>query len=273
MIKNKIFIGLFALLISTAGQSCKFYKLKKSQDSKTKLKAAMDYYDQAKYAKALILFEDIILITRMTEEGDEVLYRFANTQYKIKDYILAGYYFRKYIETYPKGKYAEEAQFMSANCYYLDAPKFSLEQEPTFIAIQEFEKFVNKYPKSEKIEECNKYLDELRYKLEKKSFENAKTYYLIGYYNAAIVSLENSLKEYPDSKYKEDIYYYIFKANFEYASNSILIKQKERFEKTVKSYDRMITKFPETKYFKEIDRLNKIALKNIENLNQKEKTI
>ncbi len=264
MIKNKISIVLlviFVVLISS--QSCTFNKIKKSTDSKAKLKAAMGYYEDAKYAKALILFEDIILITRMTEEGEEVMYTFAYSYYKMKDYVLAGYYFRKYIETYPKGKYAENSQFMSAKCSYLDSPRPSLDQSATLVALQEFEIFITKYPNTEHLLEVNEYIDKLRYKLEQKSYESARLYYDIGYYNAAVTALSSSLKEYPDSKYKEEILYYIVKANFDYSENSVTSKQKERYNKTVNACVKLIEKFPETKYLKEASRIKKISEKNI----------
>jgi outer membrane protein assembly factor BamD len=207
--------------------------------------------------------EDAILSLRMTKEGEEALYKYAYSYFYMKDYILAGYYFRKYVEDYPKGKYAEESQFMSAHCYYLDAPKYKLDQSATITALQEFELFITKYPNSQKINECNEYIDMLRDNLELKSYENAKIYYDIGYYGAAGIAFQNSIREFPDTKYKEDIYYYILLSNYKYAKNSIISKQIERYEKTISSYKKLIEKFPQSKYLKEIETIFKISQKEI----------
>ncbi len=83
------------------------------------------------------MLEDVILSLRMTKEGEDALYKYADSYFHLKDYILAGYYFRKYVTDYPKAENAENAQFMSARCYYLDAPKSKLDQGATLIALQD----------------------------------------------------------------------------------------------------------------------------------------
>jgi outer membrane protein assembly factor BamD len=261
MQKMKLYsIGLLSLLVF---HSCDFNTAKKIQDPQKRYAKALEYYDAGKYAKSQLLLEDAILTLRMTKDGEESLNKFAYSYYHLKDFILAGYYFRKYVDDYPKGKYTEEAQFMSAKCYYLDAPKYKLDQNATMTALQEFELFITKYPNSDKIKECNDYVDDLRNKLELKAFENAKLYYDIGYYGAAGIAFQNSLKEYPDSKYKEDIYYYILVSNYKYAKNSIASKQKERYQKTISSYKKLIDKFPQSKYLKEAESILKITQKEI----------
>ncbi len=270
MRKNRIsIIGLLAaLILLTMHTGCKFNKQKKQTDPTLKLNAAKEYYENKKFSKALILLEDIVLITRGTDEGQEVMNMLSYSNYYVKDYILAGYYFRKYTEYYPKGKYAEEAMFMSAFCYYKDSPKTSLEQSATYTALQAFEIFISRYPKSPKIEECNKLVDELRDRLEKKSYDNAKLYYDMGYYNAASISLKNSLQSFPDTKYKESTLFYILKSSYEYAENSIGSKQKERYEAVLKDYTKFVSKFPTSEYAQEAERLKKNAEKKIEKLSE-----
>ncbi len=264
MFKNKLNIILISVSVIFLFQSCNFSRAKKISNPSKKYARAMEYYEFGKYAKTQILLEDVILSLRMTKEGEDALYKYADSYFHIKDYILAGYYFRKYVEDYPKGKNAENAQFMSAKCYYLEAPKSKLDQNATLTALQEFEFFITKYPKSSKILECNILIDELREKLETKSYQNAKLYYDIGYYNAATIALKNSIKDYPDTKYKEDIYYYIVLAKYKYAKNSILTKQIERYNEVITSYNKMIEKYPNTKYGKELKSTLTLAKKKIE---------
>ncbi|NPA67582.1 MAG: outer membrane protein assembly factor BamD [Chlorobi bacterium] len=247
--------------------SCEFNTAKKIQNPEKKYEKALEYYEAGKYAKAQILLEDVILSLRMTKSGEDALYKFADSYYHLKDYILAGYYFRKYVSDYPKGKHAEESQFMSAKCYYLDAPKPKLDQEATYTALKEFELFITKYPESDKIEDCNKMVDDLIARLETKSFLNAKLYYDIGYYNAASIALKNSIKDYPDTKYKEEIMYLIVKSRYKYAQNSIISKQKERYENTLKAYNDFIEKYPESKYLKELNGIKKTINKELTKLN------
>nr|MBK9652583.1 hypothetical protein [Bacteroidota bacterium] len=51
-------------------------------------------------------------------------------------------------------------------------------------------------------------MDELRLKLETKAFKNARLYYQIEDYKAAIISLNNVVKDYPYSAYKEECLFY-----------------------------------------------------------------
>ena len=271
MFKNKIYLILISVTVIVMFQSCDFNRAKKIQNPSKKYARAMEYYELGKYAKTQIMLEDVILSLRMTKEGEDALYKYADSYYHLRDYILAGYYFRKYVTDYPKAESAENAQFMSAKCYYLDAPKSKLDQGATLTALQEFELFITKYPKSTRIEECNKYVDELRDKLELKSFENARLYYDIGYYNAASIALKENLKSYPDTKYKEEIFYLIVMSKYKYAKNSIITKQEERFDEVITAYNKMTEKYPETKYLKELQLLKSYSEKKITELTKKDK--
>ncbi len=270
MFKKITFLISIILSISFLN-SCEFNTAKKIQNPEKKYIKAAEYYKAGKYAKTQILLEDVILSLRMTKSGEDALYKYADSYYHMKDYILAGYYFRKYTTDYPKGKHAEEAQFMSAKCYYLDAPKSTLDQQATYTALKEFELFITKYPDSKRIEDCNNLIDELRARLEKKSYNNAKLYFDIGYYNAASIALKNSMTDYPDTKYKEDIIYLIAKSKYKYAQNSIISKQKERYEDALKSLNEYTEKYPSGKYLKVLNSIKKSIKKELSKL-QKNQT-
>src|SRR3546814_15684119 len=89
------------------------------------------------------------------------------------------------------------------------------------ISIEQFQLYLDLYPASVKVDECNRFIDELRAKLERKSYENAQLFYTIGYYPAAIISLKNSLSQFPDTDFREDIEFLILTSNYLYAKNSI----------------------------------------------------
>ncbi|MEA2042133.1 MAG: outer membrane protein assembly factor BamD [Bacteroidota bacterium] len=247
-------ILLITLLLGTG--ACKYHKIKKSKDPDVKMDAAYEYYEDGKYAKAIPLFEDIILMKRNTAGYEKILFRFADSYYHVKDYILAGYYYRKFTEAFPKSKQAEDAQYMSAYCYYLNTPKSSLDQTDTYTALQEFGVFLSKYPDSEKVEECNSIIDELRTKLEKKAFENARLYFYREQYNAAIVALNSTLKKYPDTKYEEKTLFIILKASLLYAEKSVVKKQEERYKAAKTAYKNFTAKFPNSEFRNEASKIN-----------------
>ena len=247
---------LIALLSGAALCGCgDFNKLLKSNDYEKKYEKAFEYYDAKKYDRALQLFDQIMPIYKGLEKGEKVMYYYTMCNYLIKDYYSAGYYFRRFAQTYPNSSYNEEAMYMGAYCYYLDSPKSSLDQESTQMAIKEMEVFLSKYPETSKKDSCNMLLDELRLKLQTKSYDNAFLYYKLGYLKAASRSLRNSLDEYPDSPYREEMMYYIAKSLYRYAENSVNEKKFERYQDASVNINTYLKSYPEGKYIRDVQKM------------------
>jgi TolA-binding protein len=133
----------------------KYSKLIKNGTLDQKYDAAIKYFDAEDYTKALGLFEELMAVYRGTARGEEVHYYYAYCNYNLEDYLVAGYQFRNYVKVFPSGKHAEECAYMNAYCFYLNSPEYSLDQIDTKLAIKEFQSFVTRYPKSERIPKCN----------------------------------------------------------------------------------------------------------------------
>ena len=261
--KGIFFLFLVSLVIIT---SCsKYQKLLKSTDSEMKYEAAIDYYEKGDYYRSLQLFDQLVVIIRGTKKAENLFYYYAYCYYHQEDYISASYYFKRYAKNYPNGDKAEECIYMSAYCTYLDSPKYNLDQTNTYNAIIELQLFINMYPNSERIADCNELIDKLREKLEIKYFEIAKLYYKMGDYKAAIFSFENIIKDFPDTQYKEVILLYILKSYYNYALNSIESKKFERYSSAVESYNNLIYLFPESKFLEDASNIYNNTLKKINN--------
>lgn len=240
---------LLALLSALLLVSCGGYnRLLKDGDKESKYAAAITYYEEGDYFKALQLFDDLLLAYRGTVEAEKIYYYYAYCHYQQGQYPLAAYHFSHLAKTFPRSVHAEECVFMAAFCKYLESPDPSLDQTSTLDAIDQLQLFVNKYPNSSRVSECNVLIDELRLKLEEKAFNSAMLYYQMEDYRSAIVSMQNVVKDFPSTSHKEDLLYYILKANFEFAVGSIASKQPERFNKTLEAYKALETAFPNGKY-------------------------
>lgn len=261
-------IALLFLLISIVGCS-DFKKLQKSNDFEKKYEAAVKYYENGDYLKASILLEELITLYRGTTKAEKIYYYYAHTTYEAGDYILAGFHFKTFVRSYPNSVHAEECAYMVAYCHYLNSPAYSLDQTDTHKAINEFQLFVNQYPKSEKVAEANKMIDHLRGKLERKSYDIAKQYYFIGEYKAANVAFANILKDFPDTKRKDEINFLILKSNYLLAVNSIESKKGERIQATLDSYAKFAEAFPQSEYLKDAESIKESALKLQEKLKTK----
>lgn len=240
--------GLLAILIiALGGCKSKFEKLKASNDNAKKYKEAIRYYNTRNYDRALELFDDLVQRYRGRTEAEDLFYYYAYTSYKLRDYTSARYHFKTFADTYPSSTRAEECRFMSAYCYYLDSPIYSLDQENTTKAIEALQLFINLYPKSDRVAEAGKLIQNLRDKLEEKSYANAKLYYTIGDYQSAVIALNNTLRDYPDTKYAEELEFLIIKAQYLFAQNSLETKQEERYTHTIEYADQFLEKYPESK--------------------------
>jgi len=260
---KKLSPGYLSLVfLSVALLSCSDYqKLLTSTDYDLKYKKAIEYFDKKDYTRASTLLEELLTVYRGTDKSEEVGYRYAYCYFNQQDYVMAGYYFKNFVSSHPNSPRAEECAFMAAYCLYEDSPNSSLDQANTLKAIDELQLFMNEYPASTRKDECNRLIDELRDKLVKKSFDSASLYYKLSDYKAAIVAINNSLKEYPDTKYREELIFLLLKSNFDLASNSVAEKVKERYQSTAEAYLAFADEFPQSKHLKEAERINATASK------------
>jgi outer membrane protein assembly factor BamD len=251
--KSRIIIPLLTLVLAT---SCGEYeKLLKSTDFDLKKEKAKAYYEAGKYVKSTELIEQILPRFRASDSGEELTWMVAQSYFGMKQYELAGSYFSAYVEQFGYGQHVEEATYMMAICDYNIAPRAELDQDNTRKAIEDCKLFIARYPASSRIEECKKLMIELQERLVEKSYMSAKLYYDMEQYKAAVTALSNSLKEYADTKYREEMLYLKLKSLFMYAEYSYDIRKKERYQATLDDYYSFMEEFPKSNYAKEIKKI------------------
>lgn len=244
------------LIILVLTVSCGEYeKLLKSTDYELKKAKAREYYDAKQFVKASELLGQVIPRYRATEEAEELNWLNAQSYYGMRQYDLASSYFKSLVEQYPYGKYAEDATYLGAVCDYNQSPKAELDQTNTRDAIEGFNLFINRYPLSPKIQEAKDHIKELQERLVEKSYVNAKLYYNMKEYKAAITALTNSLKEFSDSKYREEMMYLKLNSLYLYAVLSFSNKQRERYQATLDEYFSFMEEYPQSRYSRDVKRI------------------
>jgi len=259
-------VATIIIILFTTSCKSKFEKLRASNNLQMKYQEAVKYYEKGKYSKAQTLFSDLIIKYRGTADAEDLYYFTAYTSYRLKDFTSARYHFKQFAVIFPNSARAEECRFMSAYCFYIDSPRSNLDQENTRKAIDELQLFVNLYPESERAEEAGDLIQNLRDKLEKKAFDNAKLYFNMGLaddYRAAVIAIENVLKTYPDTKYAEEAEYLMVKSQYLFADNSYVHRQEERFNEAIDYYESFVDHYPESKYRGELQSLRASAEKKI----------
>jgi outer membrane protein assembly factor BamD len=253
-------ILIIGFLVSSCGE---YEKLLKSTDFELKKTKAKEYFDEGQWARCVELFGQILPRYRATGEAEELSWMYAQSYYGMKDYLMAGSEFRNYADLYPFGNHSEEANMLAAMCDYYSSPRPELDQQNTRNAIDGFNLFLTRFPNSPKVEEAKRYIKELQERLVEKSYLSARLYYDMKNYKSSIVALDNSLKEFPETKFREEMMYLKLNSLFQYAELSIPSKQTERYQATLDDYYSFVEEFPKTNYNKEVAKIYQSTAKKL----------
>ncbi|VAW25879.1 hypothetical protein MNBD_BACTEROID06-1106, partial [hydrothermal vent metagenome] len=124
--------------------------------------------------------------------------------------------------------------------------------------------YINRNPDSEFLKDANKIIGELQVKLETKAYFNAKEYYKIGMLKSAKVAFGNFAKDYPDSKYNEELKYLKIEATFKVAQKSIPSKQKKRYNEVIELYEEFVDRYPSSSYQHQAEKFYDSAINQLE---------
>ena len=128
--------SFLVLLVAITLFSCSDYqKLLKSDDAELKYNKAVEYFDKGDFMRASTLLDAIATYYKGTDRSETVLNYMAKSYMGQKDYYSASEYYKTYVKTYPKGKFASEAKYMIGYCHYLDSPDPRLDQTETLNAL------------------------------------------------------------------------------------------------------------------------------------------
>lgn len=259
---------IWSLLAITLLASCKseFERVRASGDPALLYQKAFEYYDNEDYLKSQALLELVMPSYRGKKEAEAIFMRYAYTYYHTGQYILASYYFNNFSQTYSTSPQREEADFMSAFSNYKLSPTFRLDQSYSEKAIEGFQLFINTYPQSKRVAECNTLIDVMRKKMETKAFEEGKLYYDLRQYQASMQSFENLLKDFPETDAVEEVRYMMVKAAYLLAENSIVDKQTERYRDAAARAVEFRQRFGSSKYRKEMLEIETTSNKKINQL-------
>ncbi len=248
--------ALCVVLLSTmvAGCSSIGALLKRGKPEEIYAKA-LELYQIEKWSKASMLLEAVHHFYVGTPREDSISFYNAHCKYKDRDYETASMLLGDFRRRFGRSAFIEDAEGMYAMCFYYLSPGPTRGQSMTAQAIVAISEFMSRYPQSEKLDEFANIMKELTERLHEKSYMNAYTYYKIGRYKSAITALKNSLKTYPDSRFREEIMYLIVDSGYRFASNSIASKQRDRYLSMMDSYLSFKEEFPESKHIKDVERM------------------
>lgn len=161
-------------------------------------------YDKREYVDAIDDFSLIKIRFPGTEVSDKVQFYLASSYYYQKEYILAAYEFESFVKNFPLSPLMPEAKYMLGNTYYGLSPKFSLDQQFTKEAINQYLSFIESYPQDKNVTDAENKIKELRNKLAYKDYWTAGLYMKTDNYKAASLYFQAVYDEYIDSDWADD---------------------------------------------------------------------
>ena len=260
--KNKSMRKFFPIIIVSAmlltGCANEFNQVYKTSDYSYKYEYAKECFMKGKYTRAVTLLQDLVTLQKGTDNAQESLYMLAMAQYLGKDYESAATTFKKYYSSYPKGVYAEMAQYYIGQSLYMSTPEPRLDQSQTVAAISAFQDYLDLFPDAKYKETAQNRLFALQDKLVQKEFYSAQLYCDLGQYfgnctnggnnyEACIITAQNALKDYPYTSMREKFALLIMKSKYELAQQSIEEKKFERFQDAEDECYGFINEYPDSK--------------------------
>ncbi len=247
-------VSVMMLGLLVAFSCSKFRKIEKNPDWRVKYEAGLAYYAKKDYYRSSILFEQILPIVRGLPEAEKVQFNLAYCQYYEKLYLLAAEQFKSFYEIYGRGALSEEARYMHAYSLYKSSPGPNLDQSASIEAMTLMQDFVNRFQNSKFKDQAVEVIYTVQERLEQKGFDNAKQYVRMRSYKAAIISLDNFQKNFPDSKFLEESHFLIIQSQFLLAEESVQAKQRERYTDVIENYKTFVDRYPSSKFIKDAER-------------------
>jgi len=259
-------------------------KKKKSKTPKSKSKGKVNYesfrqyyekamknYDNKAWLSAARIFEELYPLSIGTPAGDTILFLFADCYFQNRDYQMAALHFKDYTRRYPGTEKTELAALNAVKAMFYNSPDYNLDQFITILAIDEINLFIQQYPYSKYIEECNEILDEMRNKLARKEMETVKMYYETGYYEAAQIMARNFMKSFSASKYAPEVLYILIRNNFDFARKSVDSKKYFRFKDCLEAFETLQLQYPDNHFLADSKKIATEAENQIKKLEEQNK--
>jgi outer membrane protein assembly factor BamD len=132
--------------------------------------------------------------------------------YQAGDYTSTETSADRYLKEYPNSPDAAYVQYLQANAYYMQIPDISRDQEKSQKALEAFQSVVQKYPKSEYVEDAQFKIHVTQDQLAGKEMSIGRFYLNRRNYTAAINRFRNVLQYYQTTRMAEEALYRLVEA-------------------------------------------------------------
>ena len=204
-------------------------------------------YDNKDYLEAINEFTVITLQYQGSSHAADAQYYLGECRFARGEYLLASFEFSVVKRNYPASPRVADAQYKLAYSYYMMSPRSSLDPQYTRKSIDEFQQFVEYYPKDSLVTDADAKIKELTNRLAKKQYETARLYTTMEYYKAALVYYDDVIDRYHDTEF----------APLAYLDKTDLLLSRKRYREARETLDAFNARFPQSVLQARADALRK----------------
>jgi outer membrane protein assembly factor BamD len=206
-------------------------------------------YAEEDYLEAINEFSVVTLQYQGSAVADDAQYYLGECHFQREEFLLAAFEYQQLLRNMPASPLAPDAQYKIGLCYYNLSPKSSLDQVYTLKAIDELQTFVEYHPAHAQAVEAEKLIQELTWKLAKKSFEVAQQYDVMEYYRSAVFYYDDVIEKYHDTEF----------APRAYIGKTRVQIERRKYAEAYQTITAFLEKFPDSPLRDEALRLKAVA--------------
>jgi len=165
----------------------------------------------------------------------------AETYYKNGEYEESKFMFKSFLELYPVHRLADRASYYLAMSDYRLMDLETRDQTSAQNALEEFDDFIKKYPKSKYRAQAEEKRKESRQSLARNQMEIGKFYFRTSAFQSAITRFQQLMEAYPNQPFMDEVLFLLGESFY----------NEQSFEKAKLKYQELIRKFPRSEFVKE----------------------
>jgi outer membrane protein assembly factor BamD len=200
---NFIIPSIIIMMFVTLLTGCHSSDLTKNLTAEERFEIGKNKFIDENYLEAISEFEIVKLQFPASAVADDAQYYLAECRFKLEEFLLAAVDYQELKNNMPASPLVPVAQYKIGLSYYKLAPKSSLDQQYTRRAIDEFQAFIEYYPKDEMVADATSKINELNDRLAKKIFDSAELYMKMEYFKSATIYYTSVIERYHDTKFAE----------------------------------------------------------------------
>jgi len=194
-------IGLVVVAFTLA--SCGSSEVTQNISAEERFALGKQKFDKGDYVEATAEFEIIKLQFPGSGVADDAQFYLAECHFQKEEYLLAAEEYQALKRNMQTSSFVPLAQYKIAMCYYNLTPRSPLDQKYTRKAIEEFQAFVEYYPKDEHAPDAEAKIRELNGLLAQRLYETAQLYMKLEYYKSATIYFNTVTEKYHDTEFAE----------------------------------------------------------------------